>query len=66
MEDYIKVTLGIIGFGVVLHFYAFAVAWGIAKGWAKVKHVIEHTGTQTQIYKTEPVANAPASLSQPR
>lgn len=36
--DTIKGIFTLIGLGVVLHFYAFAIAWGVAKGWAKVTH----------------------------
>ncbi len=43
----------LVGLGVVLHLYAFAIAWGAAKGWSKVKHVVEQTGTVTQKWITE-------------
>jgi len=33
----------LIGLAVVLHYYAMAIAWGIAKGWSKVPHI--NTGT---------------------
>ena len=42
METYIlKIIehgLILIGLGILLHYYAYAIAWGIAKGWAKVTH----------------------------
>ena len=28
--------LGVVGFGVILHYYAFAIAWGVRKGMAKI------------------------------
>lgn len=37
--DTVLSFFGFIGFGIVLHFYAFGIAWGAAKGWAKVNHV---------------------------
>lgn len=47
LKEIIDNTFIIIGFGVVLHYGAFLIAWGVAKGWAKVQHVVNHTGTQT-------------------
>jgi hypothetical protein len=36
---YIEASLFFFGLGVALHGYAFVIAWGAAKGWAKVRRV---------------------------
>lgn len=46
IQKHIEIGLAIIGLGVLLHYYAFAIAWGVAKGWAKVLH------KTTQIWQT--------------
>lgn len=43
-----RFLLKLVGFGITLHYFAYAIAWGVAKGWAKVEH-------KTTNYYTTPV-----------
>jgi hypothetical protein len=61
IDKIINGFLLLIGIGIVLHYYAIAIAWGFAKGWAKVKHVIENTGTTTYIHKSDKGLNQDAT-----
>lgn len=36
VAEVVKQLLAIVGFGIILHYYAFAVMWGIRKGMAKI------------------------------
>jgi len=51
IQKYIEMSLSVIGLGIILHYYAFAIAWGVAKGWAKVIH------QTTQVWQTSITPN---------
>lgn len=40
IENFFKVTTALIGLGVLLHWYAFAIAWGIRRGQAKIASTV--------------------------